>query len=923
MKPCFQLTFILILWIGVTTAKAQTLNEQLLTENPTQLAEQARKNGNIVRGAILFHQGNINCVKCHRPNAEKDRLGPDLSRIDPQTTDELIIESILSPSKQIKAGFETIAVLTVDGKTYLGIAVEQDDEKVVIRDNQEVDRLITLLRQDIDEIQPAKKSSMPENLANELKNRQQFLDLVRYVIDVKERGPTAESPGTSVTANQPLDQEVLGLALIQELKCQTCHPNTHAPTSISPKHAPNLTWSGKKLNPHYLAKFIADPQRTKPGTSMPGLPGKLDANERKKSAEALTHFISSQVGNDFHAQPIDTLAVKRGFELFHSVGCVACHSTREANSTEQNLSGSTALGDLSQKYNVEGLVEFLENPHAVRPSGKMPNMQLNHFEAVDISNYLLQNSTATSTHWKPNPELAKTGRQLFEKLNCAQCHTTILENTPPPASKSKLADLRLDQGCLSGDAGDWPNFQLSDSNQKLIRETLRQFPTELSNDQQIQLTLHSYNCFACHDRNGIGGVSDERSVHFKTDNMNLGEQGRIPPTLTGVGAKLKSTWMRDVLVNGRSIRPYMKSRMPQFGEENIGHLVDLFESTDKLPEIEFPKFDDQKEMRKTGLELAGHKGLNCVACHTYQYKLADTMPAVDLTEMTERLKKNWFHRYMLNPQNYSPNTVMPSFWPGGVGIRKDLKGDPDFQVEALWQYLIDGRQARMPSGVVREPLEIIVSDEAQMLRRAYPGIGKRGIGVGYPGGINLAFDAEQMRLAMVWKGKFADPGGVWTGQGHGQVRPMERPINFAKGPDLDDAKQPWVVDDGRPPQHRLKGYTLDQSRRPTFRYNFESIEVEDKFEECESTDPKIKLALKRFVSMQAKLRRDQLAFRITSAKEISAVEEKLFLIDNQLRIRINSDHTAIIEDGELKTLRILLNLEEGKAEALELEYAWE
>ena len=39
-----------------------------------------------------------------------------------------------------------------------------------------------------------------------------------------------------------------------------------------------------------------------------------------------------------------------------------------------------------------------------------------------------------------------------------------------------------------------------------------------------------------------------------------------------------------------------------------------------------------------------------------------------------------------------------------------------------------------------------------MLRRSYPEVGKRGIGVGYPQGVNLVFDAEQMRLAMIWKG---------------------------------------------------------------------------------------------------------------------------------------------------------------------------
>ena len=69
-----------------------------------------------------------------------------------------------------------------------------------------------------------------------------------------------------------------------------------------------------------------------------------------------------------------------------------------------------------------------------------------------------------------------------------------------------------------------------------------------------------------------------------------------------------------------------------------------------------------------------------------------------------------------------------------------------------------------------------------MLRRSYEGIGKRGIGVGYPGGVNLAFDAEQMRLAMIWKGKFVDPSGAWYGQGNGNVRAMGQTLNLAQRP---------------------------------------------------------------------------------------------------------------------------------------------
>ena len=70
-----------------------------------------------------------------------------------------------------------------------------------------------------------------------------------------------------------------------------------------------------------------------------------------------------------------------------------------------------------------------------------------------------------------------------------------------------------------------------------------------------------------------------------------------------------------------------------------------------------------------------------------------------------------------------------------------------------------------------------------MLRRSYQGIGKRGIGVGYPGQVNLAFDAEQLRLAMIWKGKFADPAVAWRGQGRGTVRPLGTvTYPFPRGP---------------------------------------------------------------------------------------------------------------------------------------------
>ena len=69
-------------------------------------------------------------------------------------------------------------------------------------------------------------------------------------------------------------------------------------------------------------------------------------------------------------------------------------------------------------------------------------------------------------------------------------------------------------------------------------------------------------------------------------------------------------------------------------------------------------------------------------------------------------------------------------------------GDPKKQLNALWHYLAEGRNTRQPSGMVRASMEIVVGDEAVMLRRSVQDTGKRGISVGYPLKVNLTFDAE-------------------------------------------------------------------------------------------------------------------------------------------------------------------------------------
>jgi hypothetical protein len=209
-----------------------------------------------------------------------------------------------------------------------------------------------------------------------------------------------------------------------------------------------------------------------------------------------------------------------------------------------------------------------------------------------------------------------------------------------------------------------------------------------------------------------------------------------------------------------------------------------------------------------------------------------------------------------------------------------------------------------------------------MLRRSYPGIGKRGIGVGYPRQLNLAFDAEQMRLAMIWKGKFADPAGVWRSQGHGTVRPLgDNLIRFSPGPDLDSTANRWMVDEGRPPHHQFKGYSLDEKMRPRFRYQFAGIGVEDYSVDVldRSTGQPF---LRRTVTLNSNSDTGDLIFRAAAGQSIVREDNGDFLVEGRLRIRVDDEHTGTIVDGsDLHLLQVPLKIIDGTTE-LTLEYRW-
>ncbi len=687
-----------------------------------------------------------------------------------------------------------------------------------------------------------------------------------------------------------ISPRLTGNILVSELNCAACHASGHE--WLAPKGGPDLSEAGARMHPGHVQRFIADPPGTKPGTTMPDVLAHLPDTERQQAALALAQYLASLGKEPLQFERPKADAIGRGKTLYHSVGCVACHSP------ETTVAGAVPLGPLEEKYSLASLTTFLKDPLAARRGGRMPDLHLEHFEALDIASYLLRQQPAAMEVFTPDAKLAGRGKALFAQHRCNACHEVSGLRAQP--ALTALEKVRLDQGCLAETTGPWPRYPFSSEQRSAIQAALGASTTPIAAAEQIEIILMRLNCLACHQRGDIGGVAANRSAFFTGADENLGEQGRLPPPLTGVGAKLKRDWLRDVVVNGASVRPYLRVRMPKFGEANTASLVELFKQLDRLPVAAFERVREADKLKQVGRELAGSANFNCVACHTFRERSAAPIRALDLSTMTGRLEENWFHHYLANPQRFSPLTIMPGFWPDGKSpLPEVLGGNPGQQRDALWRYLSEGPEAGEPRGLVLEPLVIAVKDEAVMLRRSYPGIGKRGIGVGYPSGLNLSFDAGQMRLASIWSGRFIEASGVWRGQGAGNVNVLGKDtVNFPAGPAfavLESAATAWPTNLAKQAEgFQFKGYTLDEWQRPTFRYEFGKLSVEDRFLDIQDNTSKPRF--ERTLNFPSGTPPTGLHLRLALDKQIEQRDARDYTVGKTLRLRLPT--TGVIRETD-------------------------
>lgn len=427
-----------------------------------------------------------------------------------------------------------------------------------------------------------------------------------------------------------------------------------------------------------------------------------------------------------------------------------------------------------------------------------------------------------------DPVLAREGRLAFESMGCVACHEDSA-SLPPTAGL-------LDLGGASCAAA---HYDLDAEEERALSRTLADVASlaePLEPAVAASHALERFRCYTCHQRDGLGGVHPERSPYFKAKiELDLGNEGRLPPHLEQVGAKLRAPWLKAVLEGPDArVRPYLSARMPQFGAENLALLADALLAADAHPGMdEEPPFSE--EAVEHGRALAGTSGLGCIQCHNFGKYESLGIPAVDLTKMHERIRPGWFHSLLMDPDSVGMNSRMPIFWnaEGKSPVEDVLDGDPAAQARALRTYLSLGEAMPLPEGLATDDAhyELVPLDRPVQAAVFLEGVGPRVLLVGTPDYLHFAYDLESSTLTHAWRGRYFNAKGTWHGRAGALERipetgsialPLDSPLAV-----LDEAAASWPTTRGREAGIRPLGRRINADGLPVFRYAWQDIEVEE------------------------------------------------------------------------------------------------
>jgi putative heme-binding domain-containing protein len=146
--------------------------------------------GDAEKGRFLFHSNReIRCNACHTVgNLGGGFVGPDLTEVGKRASRDYLLESLIEPSAKIVKGFETLVIVTDDGKIFSGTFVADDGRTLVVapaaggKVEIAVDKIAERIASPVSSMPPMGKTFTPQQIA----------DLVAYLESLKAAPPAGE-----------------------------------------------------------------------------------------------------------------------------------------------------------------------------------------------------------------------------------------------------------------------------------------------------------------------------------------------------------------------------------------------------------------------------------------------------------------------------------------------------------------------------------------------------------------------------------------------------------------------------------------------------------------------------------------------------------------------------------------------------------
>lgn len=491
---------------------------------------------------------------------------------------------------------------------------------------------------------------------------------------------------------------------------------------------PDLSDVGSRLNADYLARWIQEPQSLRPTATMPRLfpdsatgdQAELDSRARDVAAYLGSLGPRSKTG----PKPTEE-TVQEGTRLFAHLGCISCHTPPGQADFSQDERQRIPLRDVVAKWQPAGLMAFLIQPDRHFKWVRMPKFGLSQEEATQLAAYLLsvEKRTIFPSLEGANPE---RGRQLVQSSGCLNCHTLTERDGKPLTNALRspgYADIKpekWDRGCMKAEVDPKrkaPVFALSKEQRQALRAFAADPRRSLQRDSAVEFAarqVKALRCQACHRRDeqedawsqlrdeeagllaGLPAVDPEKEPkQYKAE--------QIRPTLTWTGEKLNPEWMTALFAGKLPYkpRPYLRARMPAFPRraEMLARGL-AFEHGCPPRSDPAPAIDEKRA--EIGRDLVSKKRWGCSACHDMgKTEAVGVFEAAgpNFILMKERLRRDYYDRWLWFPTRVEPGTKMPQVYTFGKPslVADVLDGDAGKQIDAMWQYIQLGNQMKAPA----------------------------------------------------------------------------------------------------------------------------------------------------------------------------------------------------------------------------------